>query len=137
MRVIWYFDFISPFAYLQCERLNQLPEGTHIEYRPVLFAGLLNHWGQLGPAEIPQKRVFTYRHTLWLARKCGIPLRFPVGHPFNPLRFLRLAIAAGCSKQAVTRIFRYIWSAGGDLDLRDIRIVELAPAPKSYRTPKE
>ena len=48
----WYFDFISPFAYLQSTRLTQLAEYREIEYRPILFAGLLKHWGQLGPAEM-------------------------------------------------------------------------------------
>lgn len=51
----WYFDFISPFAYLQFVRLGELA-GARLRLRPVLFAGLLQHWGQLGPAEIPAKR---------------------------------------------------------------------------------
>jgi hypothetical protein len=34
---------------------NFFPESLKISYRPVLFAGLLNHWGHLDPAEIPAK----------------------------------------------------------------------------------
>ena len=48
----WYFDFISPFAYLQWARLGELPAGAEVRLQPVLLAGILNHWGQLGPAEI-------------------------------------------------------------------------------------
>lgn len=57
----WYFDFISPFAYLAWMRLGELPEDVQIRYRPVLFAAMLNHWGQKGPAEMPTKRAWTYR----------------------------------------------------------------------------
>ncbi len=112
MRVTWYFDFISPFAYLQCERLSQLPEGTQIEYRPILFAGLLNHWAHKGPAEIPPKRRFTYRQALWIARRDGIPFRAPPEHPFNSLDTLRLAIALDCDGDKVRSIFRFIWARG-------------------------
>jgi hypothetical protein len=31
---------------------NFFPESLKISYRPVLFAGLLNHWGHLGPAKL-------------------------------------------------------------------------------------
>jgi 2-hydroxychromene-2-carboxylate isomerase len=56
----WYFDFISPFAYLQSEQLHRLQPLVQIRYRPVLFAGLLKHWGNKGPAEVLPKRQFTY-----------------------------------------------------------------------------
>ncbi len=112
MRVRWYFDFISPFAYLQCERLSQLSEAIQIEYRPILFAGLLNHWAHKGPAEIPSKRRFTYRQALWIARRDGIPFRAPPEHPFNSLDTLRLAVALDCDGDKVRSIFRFIWAKG-------------------------
>ena len=71
----WYFDFVSPFAYLQSEQLASLAPRVSIRYRPVLFAGLLGANGQKGPAEIPAKRAFTYRFCLWQAKALGIPLR--------------------------------------------------------------
>ncbi len=108
----WFFDFISPFAYLQCERLDVLPRSAEIDLRPILFAGLLDHWGHKGPAEIPSKRRFTYRQALWIARRDGIPFRAPPAHPFNPLSALRLAIALGCEASTVRAIFRFIWSEG-------------------------
>src|SRR5689334_10438458 len=81
----WYFDFISPFAYLQSEQLERLHPYVQIRYRPVLFAGLLKHWGQKGPAEIVPKRQFTFEFALWQAAKLGIPFKMPPAHPFNPL----------------------------------------------------
>ncbi len=113
----WYFDFVSPFAYLQSERLASLPPRVSIRYRPVLFAGILNANGQKGPAEIPGKRAFTYRFVVWQARRLGIPLKFPHEHPFNPLPLLRLAIACDCAPDAVHRIFRFVWRDGRLPDL--------------------
>jgi len=75
----------------------------------VLFAGLLEHWGQKGPAEVPVKRRWTYRWCTWWAQELGIPFRFPAAHPFNPLQHLRLALAAGCTPEAVHKIFNDIW----------------------------
>jgi 2-hydroxychromene-2-carboxylate isomerase len=112
----WYFDFISPFAYLQFASLAQLPPALDIAFKPVVFAGILNHLQHKGPAEIPGKRRFTYRYVHWLARHHGIPFRFPPAHPFNPIRALRLAIALGSRRDAIATIFRFIWRDGRALD---------------------
>lgn len=114
-QIDWYFDFISPFAYLQSQTLHeQLPSESRLRCRPVLFAGLLSHWQHKGPAELPTKRRFTYRHVQWLARRHGIPLRFPPSHPFHPVRALRLAVALGCRPEVVDTIFTFIWAEGRD-----------------------
>ncbi|MCC7546615.1 MAG: 2-hydroxychromene-2-carboxylate isomerase [Burkholderiales bacterium] len=110
-RIDWYFDFISPFAWLQAEEFARRP-ALVVACRPVLFAGLLQHWGQLGPAEIAPKREFTYRYTLWRARQLGLPVRLPRAHPFNPLSLLRLAMVAQARFEVVLRLFRFVWSEG-------------------------
>jgi 2-hydroxychromene-2-carboxylate isomerase len=115
--VDWYFDFVSPFAYLQSEQLGALGPKTRIRYRPVLFAGLLRANAHKGPAEIDAKRVFTYRFVVWQAKRLGIAVKFPHEHPFNPLRLLRLAIACDCAPDAVHRIFRFVWRDGRLPDL--------------------
>jgi 2-hydroxychromene-2-carboxylate isomerase len=112
---IWYFDFVSPFAYIGLHRMKELPTDLAVEYRPVLFAGLLDHWGQKGPAELPTKRRYTYRWSHWWAHSLGVPLRYPAAHPFNPLHHLRLAIACGSTPEAVKTIFDAIWTTGGDV----------------------
>jgi 2-hydroxychromene-2-carboxylate isomerase len=108
----WYFDFISPFSYLQWIQLRRDFPEISIQPKPVLLVGLLKHWGQLGPAEIPGKRVHTYRMVLWQARELNIPLQFPPAHPFNPLPALRLALAAKDIHQACDLIFKHIWEDG-------------------------
>ena len=94
-RLTFWFDVISPYAYLAFERLPEALAGlpVAISYRPLLFAGLLNQWGQKGPAEIEPKRAWTFRHVAWLAHRYGVTLQTPAQHPFNPLALLRLATA--------------------------------------------
>ena len=112
LSVDWYFDFVSPFSYIALHRLPEL--GVPVSFKPVLFAGLLNHWGQKGPAEIPAKRKWTYRWCTWWAKELGIPFRFPAEHPFNPLPHLRLALACGSRPDAVKRIFDSLWMSGAN-----------------------
>jgi 2-hydroxychromene-2-carboxylate isomerase len=108
----WYFDFISPFAYFGFKRLGELPPDLKINFKPLLFAGLLEHWGQKGPAEIPPKRLWTFRSCVWYAQQHGVAFRMPAVHPFNPLRHLRLALAAGATPEAIGRIFESVWATG-------------------------
>ena len=112
----WYFDFISPFAYLQWPKVRALMSEYPIVPVPILFAAVLDARGQKGPAEIPSKREFTYRHVLWQARETGMPLRFPPRHPFNPLPALRLCIAAGASVASIDALFDWIWVQGRAAD---------------------
>jgi 2-hydroxychromene-2-carboxylate isomerase len=112
MKVSWVFDLISPYAYLGLKQLSLLPAGTELELVPVLFAGLLNHHGQVGPAEIVSKRRFTYRFVVWRARKMGVPLKMPAAHPFNPLSALRLLIAAGSDRRSVETAFDFVFGRG-------------------------
>ncbi len=117
----FYFDPISPYAYLAFERLPQVLEGCTyaVNYRPVLFAGLLNHWGQKGPAEIAPKRAWTMRQVAWLAHRHGIAMQRPAVHPFNPLALLRLLVASAPeggtpNRHAVEQVFRHVWASGAD-----------------------
>ena len=115
----WYFDFLSPFSYLQLVQFDRLPPDLEITYRPVLFAGLLGHWEHKGPAEIPAKRVHTYRWCHWYAARHDIPFRMPPAHPFNPLRPLRLAVAQGAEPALIRAVFDAIWAEGRDLSRDD------------------
>jgi 2-hydroxychromene-2-carboxylate isomerase len=116
--ITFYFDVISPYAYLAFEHMPVALQGLSYEvtYKPVLFAGLLKNHGQLGPAEIPSKREWTYRQVLWLAHELGVDMQMPATHPFNPLALMRLAVAAdaaGLSNRYVTeKLFRYVWCGG-------------------------
>ena len=117
--ITMYLDFISPYAYLAFETLPDQLAGLDVtvQYEPILFAGLLKHHGQLGPAEIDSKREWTYRQVLWLARESGVVLELPARHPFNPLGLLRLSRACSTlgqvDRDTCEVLFKHVWCHGG------------------------
>ncbi|TVO73448.1 2-hydroxychromene-2-carboxylate isomerase [Sedimenticola selenatireducens] len=115
-KIVWYYDFISPYAYLASQALDRFPSTVEIECRPILFAGILKQWDTRGPGEIAPMRKFTYRQIAWLAEKHAIPLNFPPIHPFNPLKLLRLNIALGERLDIADRLFRFVWAEGNSSD---------------------
>lgn len=140
-KISWVFDVISPFAYLAFQELARLPPDVELRFVPVLLAGMLSHFGQKGPAEIPSKRRFTYRFVLWRARQLGLPLRFPPAHPFNPLAALRLVIAAGSDRRAVSVVLDAVFRDGRDVT--DPRVIadlaqrlDLADAERAVSDPR-
>lgn len=123
-RVDLYFDYISPYAYLGWVRLRALCRevGAELCAHPVLFAGLLNHFGQLGPAEIEPKRRWLFADVSRLAALQGLPLSCPKAHPFNPLTALRLSVpeATGdLQHDVIDAVFRAGWGRGIDLGSAD------------------
>ena len=112
--VIWYFDVVSPFAYLAFPAVLTIARRRPVLFRPIVFAAVLAHWGQLGPAEIPPKRIHTYRLCQFLADRAGMPLRFPPRHPFRSLEALRLIAALDGDSDAIQAAFDFIWAEGRD-----------------------
>ncbi|MFT5433335.1 MAG: 2-hydroxychromene-2-carboxylate isomerase [Myxococcota bacterium] len=127
MTVRFLFDFISPYAYLAYHGLGTVAErhNTEIHAVPVLFAGLLNHHGQKGPAEIPAKRLYVFKDVMRSARRLGIHLEPPPSHPFNPLLALRVC---GLDMPPETRwklvglLLERVWGGGGGV--ADSKVVE-------------
>ncbi len=135
----FHFDPVSPYAYLAFERLPQVLEGLSfsVSYRPLLFAGLLAHWGQKGPAEIEPKRAWTFRQVHWLASRHGIALDTPAQHPFNPLALLRLLTACAPeggtpNRHACEQVLRHVWQGGADANepARLLALRELLAPPR-------
>jgi 2-hydroxychromene-2-carboxylate isomerase len=141
--IVFHFDVISPFAYLAFEHLPEALKGCSyvVEYRPVLFAGLLKAHGHKGPAEIPAKREWTFRQVDWLAARLGLgTMRCPVTHPFNPLALLRLALAcqpAGRmpNRRVVQVLMRHVWQADGADPNEPARLSALRQALAPVREP--
>lgn len=118
--ITFYLDFVSPYAWLAFAQLPAQLEGIscHVRYRPVLLGALLKQHANPGPAGIPPKRAWTYRHAEWLGHAQGTPLCMPQRHPFNPLPLLRLALECsedGCiNRFTADALFRHVWEGGGD-----------------------
>lgn len=120
MIVDFYFDYLSPYAYLASREVPALcaRHGVELRLRPVLFAGLLNHWGQRGPAEIPPKAIHTIKECMRYAMLRDIPCRPPLHHPFNPLCALRASLQSVSAQEqplVVRTLYELGWAAGGDI----------------------
>lgn len=136
-QLVFHFDPISPYAYLAFEQLPQALEGLSyaVEYRPLLFAALLQHHAHKGPAEIEPKRAWTFRQVSWLAAQHGIAIATPAMHPFNPLPLLRLLQACGPNRHVVETVLRHVWRSGG-ADAGDVqRLAELTARLAPRRDP--
>lgn len=112
--VTLYFDLISPYVYLLLSDFDPLPSEIAIRPVPILFAALLNHSGTRGPAEIPAKRIHTYRQCAWLAQTRNISFRMPSRHPFNPLAALRLLCALGPTLEQTRIASHFVFGDGKD-----------------------
>lgn len=136
--ITFYLDFISPYSWLAFEKLPEILMGQSyaVSYKPVLLGAILRHHGQLGPAEIPAKRDWTYRHVQWLARQHGVALQMPATHPFNPLPLLRLAVACDAggmpNRYVCETLFRHVWCGDGAdaVDPERLQAVQELLAPK-------
>jgi 2-hydroxychromene-2-carboxylate isomerase len=118
--VDFYFDFVSPYPWLASHQLGELREGMAVKFCfvPVLFAALLNHHSNMGPAEIPAKRRYTFEDTRRWAVHLGLTFRSPPAHPFNPLKPLRVTSAIdddGLREAIAVKLFDAAWSEGRDI----------------------
>lgn len=111
--LVFYFDYISPYAYLAFHQIYPVAArtGRDVELTPMLFAAALSHWGHKGPAEIPPKRVYTFKDTYRRAANLSIPFSSPPTHPFNPLWALRVTqcLAPHERKPLVEALFASTW----------------------------
>ena len=110
----WYFDLVSPFSWLALPRVEAIAARQEVALRPVVLGAILAHWGSIGPAELPPKRVHTYRLVQFQAERAGLPLRFPPRHPFNSLAALRLLTGVGATPARVRAAFEFVWAEGRD-----------------------
>lgn len=110
---LWFYDFVSPFSYLLLEQHDKWPS-IPFTLVPVSVQALYRHWGQRPTGEVPQKRIFTYRHALFRAEQLGIPFKMPPAHPFDSTKPLLLAAAIDADLATVRTMFRFIWLDGRD-----------------------
>jgi len=116
----FFFDFMSPFAYLAHKRLPALAEqhGYEVEYRPIDLPSAKKAAGNTGPSnrEIPVKlRYLTTDMKRWAARY-GVPLNFPPSLDSARLnRGTFYAIDRGHARDYVERAWLAAWGHGGDM----------------------
>jgi 2-hydroxychromene-2-carboxylate isomerase len=123
--VVFYFDFISPYAFLAWTQVGAIAErhGRGLEPVPILFAALLDAHGTKGPAEVPAKRRYLFKDIARKAHRLGVrSVAPPPAHPFNPLLALRVASlpnAPDVRRQIVDALFLAAWTKRRAIDTPD------------------
>ena len=108
------FDYISSNAYLAWVKLLRMESDLDFTVRPVpvLFAGLLEAHGQLGPAEVRPKANWMGVNNLRKAALLGVPPNPPPFHPFTPplaLRVSSLPMEPVERRGLVTALLEAVW----------------------------
>jgi 2-hydroxychromene-2-carboxylate isomerase len=125
MTTTFYYDLMSPYAYLAAERLDGvLPQAP--EWQPVLLGGLFKLTGRsswaLGDYERRRRGMAEIERR---TERYGLPpLRWPDPWPTSSLAAMRLAVharRAGLEREFAAAAFGAAFAAGHDL--RDLRHV--------------
>lgn len=118
--VTFYFDFISPYSWMAVMQAETFARrhGARWEFRPVVYAVLLNAHGLVGPAEVEAKRELAFRDTARCAAQLGLTLEGPPEHPFRSLEALRTVELFRDTQQAealVVQLSDACWGRGRPL----------------------
>ena len=130
MEAYWYFDFASPFSYLQLAKVREWRSRLPLTPVPISARALPKAPGD-GDASVASAEDSVDRFVRWRAKASGLTLNFPRTYPFNSFAALRLCVAAGCSWNAINTIFDHIWRDG----LEGMLAHELIPVGKALGLP--
>ncbi|MBN4081124.1 2-hydroxychromene-2-carboxylate isomerase [Caldithrix abyssi] len=117
----YYFDYLSPNAYIAWTQLPTIVEKFNLELRaiPVFFPGIVKACGRKGPAEIPALIKWMQRNVLRKTSLLDIPFKIPNNFPFNPLLVLRVSslLLKDTKYLAIVQsFFSKAYAQGGDLE---------------------
>jgi 2-hydroxychromene-2-carboxylate isomerase len=116
----FYFDFISPYAYLAHKKVREFEKKKKIKvnYKPILLGGLHNIIGITAPAFINAKAKYMIRDCKMVAKKFNIKFKFNPLFPINSLNLMRglLTINPQIKEQYINSFFDAYWQDGLDLN---------------------
>lgn len=119
--VDFYFDLVSPTAFLAYHRLRQLQEQYDLELvcKPMLLGGVFKSTGNTTPIAIPAKGKYMLEADIpRFSRRYAVDLNFNPHFPLNSLTMMRGAVAAqrlGCADAFIEAGFKAMWQQGKDL----------------------
>ena len=113
----FYFDFLSPYAYLARHRLIELStkNGWKIDYRSIDLGQAKKAIGNIGPAnrDMPVKLEYLKNDLLRWAALYGIPLEFPANYNSSRLNIgLYYESCKGRESDYVRKAFDHVWGLG-------------------------
>ena len=110
-KIDFYFDFISPYAYLAHKKIQLLPKDIKINYKPILLGGLHNLQGIIAPAFIKPKLKYMINDCLLIAKKNNYDFKWNSIFPINTLNIMRgyFSINSSNQTQYIKTIFDAYW----------------------------
>ncbi len=123
----FYFDFISPYAYLAHKEIRRIEKinSIKISYKPILLGAIHNLHGIKAPAFIPAKAKHMIRDCKLIAEKNKIKFKFNSYFPIRSLNLMRGVIVAeedNYKSFYIDNIFDAIWQDG--MNMNDDHIVQ-------------
>ena len=88
-KIDFYFDFISPYAYLAYKKIQSLPKDIKINYKSILLGGLHNLEGITAPAFIKPKLKHMISDCDLIAKKNKSNFIWNSKFPINSLSIMR------------------------------------------------
>ena len=122
--VEFYFDFISPYAYLAYKKIQSLPNDIKIKYKPVLLGALHNLEGITAPAFIKPKLKHMISDCDLIANKNKSNFIWNSKFPINSLSVMRgyLFINAENRELYMNVMFDAYWK--DNLDISNEKILK-------------
>lgn len=119
-RLEYYFDYVSPFAYLADTQLPALAQrtGAEIVHRPFFLGGVMQAAKNSPPIAVPNKGRYMFVEIQRWAKRYGVPANPNPHFPVNTLQAMRVAVAAlGEPRFADLHraLFRGVWVEGKNL----------------------
>ena len=118
----FYFDFISPYAYLAYKKIQSLPKDIKINYKPILLGGLHNLEGITPPAFIKPKLKHMMNDCLLIAKKNNFVFKWNSKFPINSLNIMRGYFCVNSSNQGqyIKTMFDAYWKDDLDISKEEI-----------------
>ena len=119
----FYFDFISPYAYLAHKKIQSLPSSIRTSYKPILLGGLHNLEGITAPAFIKSKLKNMINDCNLIAKKNKFDFKWNDKFPINSLNVMRgyFSINSTIKDQYIDIMFNAYWR--DNLDIADEKIL--------------
>jgi len=120
----FYFDFISPYAYLAHKKIQLLSKDIKINYKPILLGGLHNLEGITAPAFIKPKLKHMINDCLLIAKKNNHDFKWNSIFPINSLNIMRGCFDINLSNRDpyIETMFNAYWKYDLDISKEEILI---------------
>jgi len=131
MENTFFFDFISPYAYLAWKKLKEKHLLDKLQLKPVVLGKIFSSLSQTPITQNIPKRDYLYQRAKIFAEKNNIPLNLPLRHPFNSLYLLRISLTSiekseKSTLDLIDALWDLVWRDSQDVEDPDLLVEKIA-----------